>query len=150
MRLAATAAAAALAATSAVADDDIVRKTSPHDVATTVDRLEAAFEGTDIKVLARVDHAEAAAGAGMELRPTTLLIFGNPELGTPLMQESQAIGLDLPMRVLVYEDEAGDVHVLYHEPEELADEHDIDEDHEVVEGMEEGLDKLTDGATAPE
>ena len=147
MRLIALAAAAALAAAPALADD-MVRKTSPHDVPTTVDRLESAFEGTNIKVIARVDHAGAAAKAGMELRPTTLLIFGNPEHGTPLMQESQTIGLDLPMRVLVYEDAEGQTHVLYHEPEELAEEHGIDDDHEMIEKMTGGLDKLTDKATA--
>lgn len=148
MRLSALAAAVALAATPALADDDMVRKTSPHDVPTTIDRLESAFEGTNIEIIARVDHAEAAAKVGMDLRPTTLLIFGNPEHGTPLMQESQSIGLDLPMRVLVYEDAEGQTHLLYHEPEELAEDHDIDDDHEMIEKMTGGLDKLTDKATA--
>ena len=151
MRLTALATAAALTAAFTAAPafaDDMVDKTSPHDVPTTVDRLEAAFGGTDIKVIARIDHAAAAAGAGMELRPTTLLIFGNPAQGTPLMQESQTIGLDLPMRVLVYEDAEGTTHLLYHEPEELAEAHGIDEDHEIIGKMTAGLDKLTDGAAA--
>ena len=148
MRLIALAAAALLAAPATASEDDMVKKTSPHDVPTTVDRLEAAFEGTNISVIARVDHAGAAAGAGMELRPTTLLIFGNPAHGTPLMQESQTIGLDLPMRVLVYEGAEGTTHLLYHAPAELAEAHGIDEDHEIIRKMTGGLDKLTDKATA--
>ena len=146
--IALVAAAVLFAAPVLASEDGMVEKTSPHDVATTVDRLEAAFEGTPIKVVARVDHAGAAAGAGVELRPTTLLIFGNPALGSPLMQESQEIGLDLPMRVLVYEDAEGTTRLLYHAPAALAERHGIAADHEVVGKMTGGLDKLTDRATA--
>lgn len=148
MRLIALAAATLVAMPAFAGSDGMVQKTSPHDVATTVDRLEAAFEGTDINVVARVDHAGAAAAAGMELRPTTLLIFGNPAHGTPLMQESRTIGVDLPMRVLVYEDADGETRLVYQAPATLAERHGIDEDHEVVRTMTGGLDKLTDKATA--
>ncbi len=138
---------AIVAAAPALADD-MVRKTSPQDVPTTVGRLEDAFQGTNIKVIARVDHAAAAAEAGLELRPTVLLIFGNPEHGTPLMQQQQSIGLDLPMRVLVYEDADGKTQVVYHEPAALAEAHGIDSDNEMIQKMTMGLDKLTDKATA--
>ncbi len=149
MRLIALAAAATLAAMPALAGSDgMVQKTSPHDVPTTVDRLEAAFEGTNIGVIARIDHAANAAGTEMELRPTTLLIFGNPAHGTELMQASQTIGLDLPMRVLVYEDADGTTHLVYPELGELAERHGIDQDHEMIKRMTGGLDKFTDQATA--
>lgn len=142
--------AATLAAAPALAGEDMIHKVSPHDVATTTDRLAAAVEGGGAKVIARVDHAKAAEGAGLELRPTTLLIFGNPEMGTKLMQAGQTAGLDLPMRVLVYQTEGGEVHVVYHDPEEVAEMHGIDDDLEVVEKMTGALDKLTDNAIAEE
>lgn len=126
--------------------DDVVKKKSNHDVATTVDRLETIVSEKGITVMARVDHAENAEKVGMELRPTQLLIFGNPKLGTTLMQENQQIGLDLPMKVLVWEDGDGQVWIAYMEPEELAEEHGIDDDHEVVKKLAEALDAFTGAA----
>ncbi|HBM39724.1 MAG TPA: camphor resistance protein CrcB, partial [Sulfitobacter sp.] len=104
----------ALAALPAAAD--IVTKMSPHSVPDTIDRLEAAVTEAGAMVFARVDHAEGATKVDMELRPTTLLIFGNPKLGTPAMLDGQTAGLDLPMRVLAYADDSGMVHVSYHDP----------------------------------
>jgi len=86
---------------------DIVHKVSPHSVSTTMDRLQAAVEGAGATVFARVDHAGGAASVDLELRPTELLIFGNPKLGTPAMQDNQTAGLDLPLRVLAYADAEG-------------------------------------------
>ena len=95
----------ALAALPAAAD--IITKMSPHSVPDTIDRLEAAVTEAGATVFARVDHAEGATKVDMELRPTTLLIFGNPKLGTPAMLDGQTAGLDLPMRVLAYADDSG-------------------------------------------
>ncbi len=128
-------------------DDDMVSKKSHHDVATTLDRLEKIVKEKGITVMARVDHAKNAQGVGMELRPTQLLIFGNPKLGTALMQANQRIGLDLPMKVLVWEDADGMVWLAYVEPEELAERYGIDEDHEVVKKLEKALDAFTTAAT---
>ncbi|WP_338035210.1 DUF302 domain-containing protein [Halococcus saccharolyticus] len=72
-----------------------------------------------------LDHAANAASVGMELRPTTLLVFGNPNVGTPLMQASQTTGVDLPQKILVYEDENGRTNVVYNSPAYLAARHDI-------------------------
>ena len=127
-------------------DDDVVTKKSHHDVATTVDRLEKIVKEKGIKVMARVDHAKNAQGVGEELRPTQLLIFGNPKLGTALMQANQRIGLDLPMKVLVWEDAEGMVWLAYVDPEELAERHGIGEDHEVVKKLRKALDALTSAA----
>jgi uncharacterized protein (DUF302 family) len=139
-------AAASLAPAAALADDWEI-KTSPHSVPDTVERLTAAIEGAGAKVAAVIDHAAAAASVDMELAPTTVVIFGNPKLGTPLMQENQKIGIDLPLKILVWQD-GGTTRVGYIEPEELAEEYDIDEDHKVIKTMEGALDKLTDAAIA--
>ncbi|MEM6901898.1 MAG: DUF302 domain-containing protein [Pseudomonadota bacterium] len=89
---------------------------SPYDVATTVERLQAAIEKRGAKVFAVIDHASGAEGIGMALRPTTTVIFGNPKLGTPIMVANQKAAFDLPLRVLVMEDEAGQTLLLTNEP----------------------------------
>jgi uncharacterized protein (DUF302 family) len=129
-------------------DDDVITKKSHHDVATTLDRLENIVKEKGITVMARVDHAKNAQGVGMELRPTQLLIFGNPKLGTALMQADQRIGLDLPMKVLVWEDADGVVWLAYVDPKEVAERYGIDEDHEVVKKLQKALDAFTTAATA--
>jgi len=137
----------ALAVSDALAsDDDVVKKKSAHDVATTLDRLEKIVTEKGITVMARVDHAKNAKAVGMELRPTQLLIFGNPKLGTALMQANQQIGLDLPMKVLAWEDAEGQVWIAYVEPEELAERNGIDDDHEVVKKLTKALDAFTGAA----
>jgi len=89
----------------------------------TMDRLVAAGTGRGMAVLARIDHAAAAAKVGMALRPTEVLIFGNPRAGTPLMQASQTLGIDLPLRALVWQDEAGATWLGYNDPQWLARRH---------------------------
>lgn len=131
------------------ASAEIVRKTSPHSVSETADRLAAAVEGAGATVVARIDHAAAAAGVDAELRPTTVLVFGNPKLGTPVMQADQAAGLDLPMRVVIFEGPDGAVTVAYHDPAELAASHAVPADLEALGTMAGALDKLTGAAVAP-
>ena len=127
---------------------DMVHKMSPHTVPETIDRLETAVKDAGATVFARVDHAEGAGKVEMDLRPTQLLIFGNPELGTPAMQDKQTAGIDLPMRVLAYADEKGQVHLVYHAPETLAEMHGLPEDAEYLDKMAGALDKLTGKAIA--
>lgn len=127
---------------------ELIKKASPHQVDVTMDRLVAAVEGAGAKVFARVDHAAGAKSVEMELRPTQLLMFGNPRLGTPALQAAQTAGLDLPLRVVAYEDENGQVFVAYHQPAELAAEHGIPPDAEVLKKMAGALDKLTSKAIA--
>lgn len=91
----------------------------------TIDRLEAALRANGATVFARIDHAAGAAKAGEELRPTELLIFGNAKAGTPLMQLEQTIGIDLPLKALAWEDEAGAAHLAYNDPKWLAKRHEI-------------------------
>ncbi|MGA2256781.1 MAG: DUF302 domain-containing protein, partial [Thermoguttaceae bacterium] len=110
---------------SELASADLMTLPSAHGATETVERLKSLLSQKKIQVFAEVDHAEGAQKVGLSLRPTHLLIFGNPQAGTPLMQSQQTIGLDLPLRVLVWEDEAGKVWLTYHRPEFLAQRHQI-------------------------
>jgi uncharacterized protein (DUF302 family) len=124
-----------------------VVKTSPHSVPVTVAKLSSAIEGAGASIAAVVDHAAGAKKAGMELPPTTLVIFGNPKLGTPLMQQNRQVGIDLPMSVLVWQD--GDATKIgYVSPESMASEYGIAADNASIKKMIGALDKLTNAATA--
>ena len=91
----------------------------------TMDRLAAAVTTRGISIMARIDHAAAAAEIGMELRPTEVLIFGNPRAGTPLMQAAQTIGIDLPLKALVWQDEGGTTWLAYNDLRWLAQRHSV-------------------------
>jgi uncharacterized protein (DUF302 family) len=96
---------------------------SAHSVKDTIDRLESEVKSKGMTVFARIDHAAGAKDAGLPLRPTELLIFGNAKAGTPLMQAVQTIGIDLPLKALAWEDADGKVWLSYNEPAWLADRH---------------------------
>ncbi|MDW3222464.1 MAG: DUF302 domain-containing protein [Paracoccaceae bacterium] len=130
--------------------DDMITITSPHSVSETIDRLEQAVQGAGATVFARVDHAAGAAKIDAELRPTQLLIFGNPKIGTPAMQAAQTMGLDLPLRVLAYENESGETVVVYHAPAAVADAHGVETSAPFVQTMTGALNKLTAKATSTE
>jgi uncharacterized protein (DUF302 family) len=133
---------------SAAGAEPLVSQSSPHDVATTVRRLEAAVASRGAKVLATVDHAAAAQANGLALRPTVLVLFGNPKLGTPLMQSEQRAGLDLPLKVLVWQDAAGVTQVGYQPPALIASRHGITDRGEVIEKMAGALAAIATEATA--
>ncbi len=126
----------------------VVTKTSPHDVATTVSRLEAAIIKRGATIVAKVDHAAGAKKAGLEMKPATAVIFGNPKLGTPLMQSNPTAGLDLPMRVLVWQDTSGAVMVGYWPPTKLGEAHGIKDREQVLKTMTGALDAITNEAVA--
>jgi uncharacterized protein (DUF302 family) len=90
-----------------------------------VDRLVHLVESTGLTVFCRVDHAAGAAAVGMQLRPTTVVMFGNAKGGTPLMQASQTIGIDLPLKVLAWEDASGQAWLSYNDPVWLTERHGI-------------------------
>ena len=90
-----------------------------------MDRLAAAVTSRGISIMAGIDHAAAAAAIGMELRPTEILIFGNPLAGTPLMQAVQTVGIDLPLKALVWQDEVGTTWLTYNDPQWLAQRHGV-------------------------
>jgi uncharacterized protein (DUF302 family) len=131
----------------AAAPEGMVVKSSPHSVNETLDKLEAALKKNGIRVFARVDHAAGAAAVDLELPATQLLIFGNPKLGTPLMQAERSVAIDLPMKALAYADADGRVHLAYNDPAYLAERHGIEDREAVIRKMTGALDKLTDAAT---
>ena len=98
---------------------------STFPVKETVDKLIHGVESKGLTVFCRVDHAAGAAAAGMQLRPTTLVIFGNAKGGTPLMQAAQTIGIDLPLKVLAWEDASGQTWLSYNDPVWLTERHGI-------------------------
>ena len=104
----------------------LISRISPFSVAATLDRLEAVLKAKGVKIFARIDHAAEAQGTGMSLRPTELLIFGNPKAGTPLMRANQSIGLDLPMKALAWQDAQGQVQLTWNSPDYLTSRHALD------------------------
>jgi uncharacterized protein (DUF302 family) len=106
-----------------MSDDGLVTVACNHPVKEAIDRLEAALRAKGVTVFARVDHAAGAASVDLKLRPTEVLIFGNPKAGTPLMQANQTIGLDLPLKILAWEDAEGKVWLTYNDPDWLARRH---------------------------
>jgi uncharacterized protein (DUF302 family) len=106
-----------------MAADGLTTLRSSNGPKETMDRLEADVKAKGLTVFARIDHAAGAAAVGLALRPTELLIFGNAKGGTPLMQSVQTIGIDLPLKALVWQDASGDTWLSYNDPSWLAKRH---------------------------
>ena len=106
-----------------MSDNGIVRKPSRHSVAETVEKLQAILQAKGVKVFALIDHSGEAEKVGMQMPATKLLIFGNPKGGTPLMLAAPSIALDLPVKILVAEDQEGKAWILYNRAEYLAERH---------------------------
>ncbi len=109
----------------AFAVDGLVTLKSAHGAKDTMDRLESAVKQKGLNVFARIDHAAGAAKLGEKLRATELLIFGNPQGGTPFMGCAQTVGIDLPLKALVWQDESGQVWLGYNDPAYLAARHGV-------------------------
>jgi uncharacterized protein (DUF302 family) len=114
----------------AMTADGLVTVRSNHDPKETMSRLEAEVKAKGLTVFAHVDHAAGAAEVGLPLRATDLLIFGNAKGGTPLMQLDQTIGIDLPLKVLVWQDQTGATWLSYNDPGWLAKRHGLGKDAE--------------------
>lgn len=131
------------------ADNGLVSVKSNHDVKATADRLENILHKKGMTVFGRIDHGAGAEKVGKELRPTELIIFGNPKVGTPLMQCGQTMGIDLPQKALIWEDEEGQVWFSYNEPAYLAKRHNTKGCLEVIQKVQNVLGNFSSGATAP-
>jgi uncharacterized protein (DUF302 family) len=107
------------------AADGLITLKSPHAAKETMDRLEGIVKQRGLNVFARIDHAAGAAKIGRTLRSTEVLIFGNPQGGTPFMECAQSVGIDLPLKVLVWEDSSSQVWLGYNDPEYLAKRHGV-------------------------
>ncbi len=135
-----------LSTAAALAADGLITKTSNHSTRETMDRFEKIVRDKGFNVVARVNHAAAAIKAGDTLNPTELLIFGNPKLGTKLMQSSRTIGIDLPLKVLIWEDDKGTVTLAYNDPAWLARRHGISDRDKVFAKMSGALNTFSDNA----
>jgi uncharacterized protein (DUF302 family) len=130
-------------------DDGLVRVRSSRSMSETVAALDSAISALKLTLFAKVDHAANAKAAGMTLRPTTVFILGNPAVGTEVMQCRQTAAIDLPLRILVWEDEVGAVWVAYASPETLATRHDLGSCKDVLARMSTGLGALVRVAARP-
>ncbi len=121
------------------AADGIASQPSPYPFAQTVERLESALRSRNITLFARIDHAGEAAKVGLTMPPTQVLIFGNPRAGTPLMLAAPAIAIDLPLKVLIQQDQAGKVSVSYNTARFLQQRYGLNDEQAKVLGAVEGL-----------
>ena len=144
------ASAALLCASLAYADNGAVNVKSSHDVKTTTDRLENVLKSKGMKIFARIDHAKGAASVGNSLRPTELVIFGNPKIGSVLMGCAQSVGIDLPQKALVWQDENDVVWVSYNDPAYLANRHSVKGCDKVLNKVSGALGKFAAKASASE
>lgn len=133
----------------AVADNGLVSVKSNHSVKETADRLENILQTKGMTLFDRIDHGAGAQKVGKELRPTELIIFGNPKVGTPLMQCGQSIAIDLPQKALIWEDEGGQVWFSYNDPAYLAKRHNTKGCREVIQKIQNVLANFSSAAAAP-
>jgi len=106
-------------------DHGLVRTASRYSVADTLQRLETLLESKGLKIFARIDHSGEAAKAGLEMRPTQVLLFGSPKAGTPVMLVAPSVAIDLPLKALVAEDDQGKIGITDNDPEYLQKRHGI-------------------------
>lgn len=141
----------AVSADSIAASEGMVITPSAFEVDTTYRRLRAAVEESGaLTIMAEVDHRERAALINTDMNRVQVLVFGNPQLGTPLMQAAPTLGLDLPQKILVYEDNEGQVQVAYNDPFYLAGRHGLDGQRERLDQIEQALEQLVAAATQEE
>lgn len=114
----------------------------------TMNRLEAQIRAHGMGVFARINHAALAAEAGLELRPTELILFGNPRGGTPLMQANQTMGIDLPLKALVWQDASGKTWLSYNAPDWLAKRHGLTGAEPAIAAMAAALSTIAANATS--
>lgn len=124
----------------------MLKMESPHSVKDTLDRLQTIFEEKGITVFARIDHAAGARSVGADLLPTELMIFGNPQLGTPLMKLNREVGFDLPLKALAWKDKDGKVWLAVTNPAELNQTYALAGANGVIEKMTGALKGLTSKA----
>lgn len=132
----------------AAAGDGLTKVKSAHGVADTADKLETILKSKGMNVFGRINHSAGAEKAGLTLKPTELLIFGNPKAGTPLMNCAPTIAIDLPQKALIWENAAGEVWLAYNDPAALATRHNLKGCEAVLEKVSAALSGFATAATA--
>ncbi|NDV92743.1 DUF302 domain-containing protein [Alteromonas sp. 345S023] len=137
-----------LASFFASASDGLIKYESQYAVKETADRFENILKSKGLTLFARVNHQKNAQDVNLDLRATEVIIFGNPKVGTPLMQCTQDVAIDLPQKVMVSEDENKKVWLTYNNPNYLMQRHDIQGCDEVISKISDVLTKLSNAAVA--
>lgn len=130
-------------------DNGLVILSSPHSVLETTNRLESIIKEKNLTLFARIDHADNAKGVGEQLQPTELLIFGNPKVGTPLMQCSRTTAIDLPQKILVWSDQQQQTKIAYNQPNYLGDRHNLSGCEQILEKVSAVLQEITEQGIQP-
>lgn len=138
--------AASAASTSRISARGLVTVERDGGVDAVADEIRAAIEDSPLTLVATIDHAENAASVDADLPPTRLFVFGNPEMGTPLMQERRTVGIDLPQKLLVWDDD-GQTRVAYNDPSYLAERHGLEGQDDRLEKMASALHGLATGGS---
>ncbi|BDM83378.1 DUF302 domain-containing protein [Acaryochloris marina] len=128
-------------------NNGLVRLKSDYSVDVTAKRLASSIQAKGLKLFTEIDHAAGAQSVGQSLPPTRLLVFGNPKVGTPLMQCGRTVAIDLPQKALVWEDDAGQVWVEYNNPQYLQARHNLKDCGPVVKKIDSALRTLVTSAT---
>ena len=137
---------AAYGASAVAGDAGIIRVASANSVKATADKMAKILKKNGATVFARINHAAGANKVGKELRPTELLVFGNPKLGTPLMMQNQQMGLDLPLKALIYKAKDRKTYIAYNDPAYLSKRHGVDKPEKVLKKMAGVLKNVTAAA----
>lgn len=130
-------------------ENGLISMSSSYSVAETGDRLETVLAESGLTQFIRIDHASGAESVDLDLRPTEVIVFGNPRVGTPLMQCNQEAAIDLPQKALIWEDEAGQVWIGYNDPNYLLERHGLVECADVIVNIETALSNLISAAASP-
>jgi len=133
----------------ATKENGLITIASAYSVKETTEKFIETIKTKGLTVFARIDHAANASNQGLTLRPTELVIFGNPKAGTPLMQDNQTSGIDLPLKVLIWEDENGKVWLTYNDTQWIASRHGLsDKTSTAIKTMGEGIKAIATTATS--
>ena len=133
----------------AYADNGLIEVKSSYAVKKTADRLETLLKEKGMTIFTRINHSEGAKKAGIDLPATELIIFGNPKVGSPLMQCNRTVGIDLPQKALIWQDENGQVWLSYNDPRYLSKRHGLSECMQVIKKVEKALSNFAKAATMP-
>jgi len=131
----------------AAAADGVINVPSTFSVEETADRMESIVKEKGMTLFKRIKHSEGAGKVGIELRETELIIFGNPKVGSPLMQCQQSVAIDLPQKALIWEDDKAKTWISYNDPRYLEKRHNISGCEEVISKIEKALDAITKSAS---
>lgn len=135
-----------LIAVPVAAAEGLLNVQSAFNVEETADRMESALKEKGMTIFNRITHSEAAAGVGIELRNTELILFGNPKIGSPLMKCQQSVAIDLPQKALIWEDDKANVWISYNDPRYLEKRHDISGCEDVISKIEKALAGIAESA----